>query len=484
MREYEAKVSALREPPATEEQVLSTLNRDGSRRWIRPKTAHGRFHRRRTVVAWLLIAIFTAIPYLQMNGKPLVLLDIVNRQFTLFGATFLATDTRFLMLFLISLLVGIFLITALAGRVWCGWACPQTVYMEFLFRPLEQWIEGGRGQQLILDRRGPNWRRLLRYAVFVPICMFLAHTFLAYFVGVEQLFRWVQGSPVQHPWAFLIMAGVTAAMLFDFGFFREQTCLVACPYGRFQSVLLDRKSLIVGYDNRRGEPRAKGKRAAEQVAGDCIDCRACVTTCPTGIDIRDGLQMECIHCTQCVDACDEIMDRVGKPRGLIRYASQSELAGESRKVFRPRLILYPSILLVAGTLLVFLLVTRLDTDLSILRAQSSLFSTIDETGEIANSLRVKIVNRSDVDRSYTMEIVDEPRATIVAPDNPVSVAAGQSVTLGIFVTGPPAMFDRGRRELNIRVRHAEGYAEEVACTLLGPYSLGATGSSTRDKETP
>ncbi|MGE3164196.1 MAG: cytochrome c oxidase accessory protein CcoG [Planctomycetota bacterium] len=464
-------MTTVHNPLEAKDPVLSTLNRDGTRRWIRPKTSPGRLHRRRTIVAWLLIAVFTTIPYLEMNGKPLILLDIVQRKFTLFGATFLPTDTRFLMLFMITILVGIFLITALVGRVWCGWACPQTVYMEFLFRPLEQWIEGGRGKQLVLDRQGPNWRRLLRYVVFVPICMFLAHTFLAYFVGVEQLLQWVQSSPTQHPWAFVVMAGVTAAMLFDFGFFREQTCLVACPYGRFQSALLDRCSLIVGYDFKRGEPRGKVRRGGGgEPAGDCIDCKACVTTCPTGIDIRNGLQMECIHCTQCIDACDQIMDRVGKPRGLIRYSSQAELAGERHRLLRPRVILYPLILLISGTLLVVLLASRSDTDVALLRARGALFQTIDATGEIANSLEVKLVNRSEVPREYLLEIVGEPRAKIVAPDNPIPVAAGQSVSVGIFVTGPAEMFTRGRKELHVRVSAAGGFSKDVECFLLGPYS--------------
>lgn len=463
---------AVRTLPDTDDRVLSTLNRDGSRRWLRPKLSPGSYHRRRQIVAWSLIVIFTVIPYLKMNGKPLILLDIVHRQFTLFGHTFLATDTRFLMLFMISILVAIFLLTAIVGRVWCGWACPQTVYMEFLFRPLERLIEGGRGKQLILDRQGPNWRRVVRYLVFVPVCMFLAHTFLAYFVGVDQLFLWVQGSPFQHPWAFVVMAGVTVAMLFDFGFFREQTCLVACPYGRLQSVLLDRRSVIVGYDERRGEPRSKGgrKKGATIDVGDCVDCKACVTTCPTGIDIRDGLQMECIHCTQCIDACDAVMDKVGKPRGLIRYSSQAELAGEGKKVLRPRVIFYPLILLLSVGLLVGLLVTAADTDVAIVRSSGTTFQRFDQTGEIANSLRVKITNRAETARMYQIEVVGEERARVIAPDNPVPAAAGETRDVGIFVVGPPEMFEGGRKQVTLRVSHEEGFSKETTFVLLGPYA--------------
>lgn len=456
--------------PAAQEPVLSTLHRDGSRRWLRPKQSKGRHYYRRLAVAWALIAVFTVIPYLRMNGKPLVLLDIVNRKFTLFGTTFLPTDTFLLMLLVVTVLVGIFLLTAVLGRAWCGWACPQTVYMEFLYRPLERLIEGGRNRQLILDRTGPDGRRLLRYLVFVPISMFLAHTFLAYFVGVEQLYDWVQGSPLNHPVAFLVMAGVTVAMLFDFGFFREQTCLVACPYGRFQSVLLDRHSMIVGYDAERGEPRSKGGRKTEAgFAGDCIDCKLCVTTCPTGIDIRNGLQMECIHCTQCIDACDAVMEKVKKPKGLIRYSSQAALAGEKHRLFRPRLVLYPGILAVAVTLLVLGLVTKSDTDLAVLRASGEAFRLLPD-GSVANRFRVKITNRSAETRDYQLQIVAAPGAKIVAPDNPVEVASDATETAAIFVTAPPEWFHNGPRRVDFRVSSASGYEETVRLVLLGPRS--------------
>ena len=259
-------------PRATTERVLPTLNPDGSRRWLSPRPSRGRFYRRRLGVAWVLIALFSLIPYLRMSGKPLVLLDVVHREFTIAGTTFLPTDTVLLMLLLVAIFVGIFLLTAVYGRVWCGWACPQTVYMEFVYRPLERLIEGtGRRATAAAGRR---WhpRRVAKHAVFLAVSMFLAHTFLAYFVGVEALARWVTRSPVDHPIAFLVMAGTTALMLLDFGFLREQVCLVACPYGRFQSVLLDRRSLIVGYDARRGEPRGGlGRRKGGGAWGDCVD---------------------------------------------------------------------------------------------------------------------------------------------------------------------------------------------------------------------
>ncbi len=295
----------LIKPPG---RVLSTLEEDGSRRWLRPRLAKGRFWSARRIVAYLLIAIFTLVPYLHINGKPVLLLNLVHRQFVIFGKTFLPTDTVFLALFMLGVFILIFAFTAIFGRVWCGWACPQTVYIEFLIRPIERLFTGRMGVGGKPVKRVAGWRRGAMYLTFVVICFFLANTFLAYFVPPKVLDQWVRSSPLDHPAGFMIVVAVTGLMLFDFCFFREQTCLIACPYGRFQSVLMDRQSLIIGYDLKRGEPRGKKKRVASyalpvateetagQTTGDCIDCRLCVAVCPTGIDIRDGLQFECVAC--------------------------------------------------------------------------------------------------------------------------------------------------------------------------------------------
>ncbi len=382
--------------PTATGRVLPTLNEDGSRRWIRPEPARGAFHSRRLMVAWVLMAVFIAIPNIRIGGKPLVLLDLPHREFTFFGVTFLPTDTLLLMLLMASVLIAIFLLTALFGRVWCGWACPQTVYMEFVFRPIERLFEGGRVGSIRLDRLGGASqiapRRLAKHAVYLGLSLVLAHTFLAYFVGTEQLAEWVRRSPVDHPTSFAVMALTTAAVMTDFTWFREQTCLVACPYGRMQSALLDRQSLIVAYDKTRGEPRAGG-RARTESSGDCIGCGACVRTCPTGIDIRDGLQMECIHCTQCADACDHVMDRIGKPKGLIRYSSQAALAGAPVQKLRPRTVLYPVALALSFGGFLFALDTRSAADVTILRAIGAPYA-IETDERIANQVRVRIANRS------------------------------------------------------------------------------------------
>jgi len=458
------------------ERVLSTLNVDGSRRWLRPKVSTGAFWHRRRVTAYALMFVFFIIPYLRFHGKPLILLDIPRRQFTIFGTTFLPTDTLLFMLLFVSVGIAIFLLTALFGRIWCGWACPQTVYMEFLFRPLERWLEGGRTGSLAMDRAG-GWppRRLLKYAIYLVLALFLAHTFLAYFVGIDRLIEWVQLSPVEHPTAFIIMAGTTAAIFFDFAYFREQTCLVACPYGRLQSVLLDRQSLIVGYEVRRGEPRAHGVKARAETAGDCIDCGACVLTCPTGIDIRDGLQMECIHCTQCADACDAIMDQIGKPRGLIRYTSRDAVEGKSVRMLRPRVVLYPTALAIALGLLAYFLGTKQDTDVTILRGLGAPY-TIEADGRILNQIRIRVNNRADRNRDYTitLEGVD---AEVVAPENPVVVGAGEIRTTSLFVRTAPTVFTGGRKEVRLRLSDGNGFSEAYEYSLVGPESSPIGGAS-------
>jgi cytochrome c oxidase accessory protein FixG len=455
-------------PAEARERVLPTLNRDGSRRWLLPKLSPGRFWKRRRALAWVLIAVFTLIPYIRMNGKPLILLDIAHRRFTLFGATFLPTDTMLLMLLLVGIFLAIFLLTAVYGRVWCGWACPQTIYMEFLYRPIERLIEGGRGAQLRATGK-LSVRQVVKHAVFVLLSMFLAHTFLAYFVGIGALRHWITRSPLEHPLAFVVMAGTTLLMLLDFGWFREQVCLVACPYGRFQSVLLDRRSLIVGYDTRRGEPRGilRLRRNGSGRWGDCIDCGACVVTCPTGIDIRDGLQMECIHCTQCMDACDAVMARIGRPLGLIRYSSKDELAGQPRRVLRPRILLYPLLLVLVWGGFGLALARREPVDVTVLRGLGVPFSVLP-SGEVSDQIRIKIVNRRNTDQRYRIELAGAEGLKLVAPDNPLPVAAGKTETTTVFIVAARDVFDDGKRDIRFRISDDAGFSTSVPYRVLGP----------------
>lgn len=471
-------------PPGLGRRVLPTLNEDGTRRWIRPKPSHGTWWRRRQVVAYLLMAIFFAAPHLRVFGKPVFLMDLPRREFTLMGYTFLPTDTLLFMFSLGSLVIGIFLVTALWGRAWCGWACPQTVYLEFLFRPIGRWFDGGYTQSRALDKQGAWFtpRRLAKYITFFLLALFVSHTMLAFFVGTPQLYEWMLRSPAEHPSAFFFVVLFTGIVWFNFTYFREQTCLIVCPYGRWQSALIDRQSKIVAYDYVRGEPRALGAKHRDATAGDCIDCKACVQTCPTGIDIRNGLQMECVHCTQCIDACDEIMTKIGKPTGLIRYSSQDEIAGKPKHLLRVRTILYPLVLAILLGGLGATLYNKQAADLTVLRGLDGPFA-LEADGRVSNQIRVKLTNRRSADMAYgiVLDLQGEPDLaandiTVVAPENPLRVQAGETRATSVFVLLPTRAFTNGERFITITVSDERGYRESVRYRLLGP-ATGTTGST-------
>ncbi len=453
--------------PVAPGRVLPTLNEDGSRRWLRPKPSPGAWLARRTVVAWVLIVVYVAIPHLFINGKPAILLDLQRREFTLFGTTFLPTDTLLLMLLAISTMIAIFLASALAGRVWCGWACPQTVYMEFVYRPLERLFEGGPRGSTQIDRDSGTFhpRRAAKQLTYLVISSFLAHTFLAYFVGWEQVVHWVFGSPKAHPVGFTIVTITTIAMMLDFVYFREQVCMVACPYGRWQSALLDSESLVVAYDYTRGEPRGKGKE--REGKGDCVDCQACVVTCPTGIDIRHGLQMECIHCTQCMDACDAVMRKVGRPEGLIRYSSLAALAGGSRHVLRARTVLYPIAFALAFGAFLWQLEFKEAADITLLGASGAPF-VVQPDGMVTNHLRIRIANRSGVAHEYAVEVTGVGGLSVIAPMSPLLVQPGRTESMPVFVTLPQAAFTEGVRTVTVRVTDGADYAAAFPYRLVGP----------------
>ena len=423
-------------------------------------------------MAWALIAVFTLLPHLRIGGKPAILLDIGRRHFILFGSTFLPTDTVLLALLAIGAVVAVFLVTALLGRIWCGWACPQTVYLEFVYRPIERFFDGAPGRGGAPGKRRTLPRTMAKHLLFLLISMFLAHTFLAYFVGVDVLRQWMLRSPFEHPTPFIVMAVTTALMMFDFAVFREQTCIVACPYGRLQSVLIDRDSLIISYDPRRGEPRRKrGPAAAAEgrAEGDCVDCGLCVETCPTGIDIRDGLRMECIGCAQCIDACDAVMAKVGRPKGLIRYSSQARIAGEGGRLARPRVFIYPLILLTVAAAFSVALARRQGADVSVLRGLGAPFVQLS-TGEVSNLVRLKITNRNETEGTYRVEIVGVagPSARLIIEEDPIRVAPGESATKAISIIAPASAFQGGACEIKLRVHDQGPFSRELSWRLLGP----------------
>jgi len=461
--------SSILEP---EEHVLSTLEADGSRRWLKPKLSKGKFLGRRRILAYILIAVFTLVPFIKIGGKPFVLLDITARRFTIFGFTFLPTDTVLLAIFMVGVLLSIVLFTALFGRIWCGWACPQTVYMEFLFRPIERFFDGtkGRGGH---KKNIPVWRTIAKYVVYLILCVYLANTFLAYFIGVDRLGQWVTQSPFEHPVLFGVMAFLTFAMMVDFCYFREQMCLIACPYGRLQSVLLDQNSLIVAYDEKRGEPRGRAKKKAADselpVLGDCVSCGNCVTTCPTGIDIREGLQMECINCTQCIDACNLVMEKVGREPNLIRYSSQARDDGMAGSLIRARTLIYPVLLLGIATAFLTVFFATKSFDAVLLREPGNPH-TITNDGEVRNILKLKLTNRTDEPMTFEANVASPPNATLEVRESEIVVEPRVSQTFHVSVAAPRSEFELGRAKLEIIVKNQDDIERTLKSKMIGPYN--------------
>jgi cytochrome c oxidase accessory protein FixG len=434
---------------APRDRVLSTLELDGSRHWIDPKLSKGRFLRRRRIVGYALIALFVALPFVKIGGRPAVLLDLVTRELSLFGMVFRPSSGFLIMLLGLTVVVTVFLVTALFGRVWCGWGCPQTVYLELVFRPIER-----------LTKKRPA----LKWAIYAVLAFALANVFLAYFVGVARLRIWVIGSPLDHLGGFSLVVGVAALMLFDFGYFREQMCIITCPYGRLQSVLLDKDSLLIGYDAKRGEPRGKPHKKLAVIAdapslGDCVDCGACVRTCPTGIDIRDGLQMECIGCAQCIDACDVVMDKLERPRGLIGYRSTG-------RILRARTMIYPALLALVGSLLVWSVATQSSTEVWITRISGPQFVEID-AATVSSAVRVKLENDTDTARHYTITIRDAD-LKLRTPQIRWDVKPRKSIDIPLFVDVPRTAFVHGKRTTAIYIDDSAGFHRVVAVTLMGP----------------
>ncbi|TWT66838.1 Ubp3 associated protein Bre5 [Posidoniimonas polymericola] len=456
-----------------EERVLSTLEHDGSRRWLHPRLAKGVFWARRRIVAYVLIAVYALLPFIKIGGKPAILLDVANREFTFFGFTFLPTDTVLLAVFMVMLFLSIFFVTAIAGRVWCGWACPQTVYLEFVFRPIERFFSGrsGKGGAPDMKVAGP-WKAVM-YLVYLAICLHLANTFLAYFIGADKLHEWIWTStPWKHPGSFALVAAITGLMMFDFCYWREQLCIIGCPYGRFQSVMLDRSSAIIGYDEKRGEPRGKGRDRAAAGLGDCVACNMCVAVCPTGIDIRQGLQLECVGCAQCIDACDSVMDKIGLPKGLIRYSSQAALDGAPTKVVRPRVIVYASVISLLALTFVTLLATKSTFDVDALRNVGRPYRTTEE-GLNENVFRFIVENRTHEPRTYRIEVQSPETVEIAGGPLELRLDPRERLTEPLRLLTPPGEFRRGELSTTLLISDDAGEQRTHTLRLIGDVAPAA-----------
>ncbi len=455
---------------AAPEHVLSTLERDGSRRWLFPKLAKGTWWHRRRILAYCLMCVFVLVPHLKISGRPFFRIDLILREFTFFGTTFYPTDTLLLALLILSAFISIVFITAVTGRAWCGWACPQTVYMEFLFRPIDRLFEGTAGKGGKAKQPLPFPLKVLRFLVYLGLSMFLAHTFLAYFVGPETLEDWIlHSTPLSHPTAFLVMATASVLLTFDFYYFREQTCLIACPYGRFQSVMLDKQSMIVAYDYNRGEPREKGRRQQGDNKGHCVDCHQCTAVCPTGIDIRNGLQMECINCTQCIDACDAVMTKIGLPTGLIRYSSQAVLEKKPKRVLRARTIIYPMILVTVLSVFAYALYNTSGFSANVTRGKGTPFTAVPPS-KVMNRFNLKITNRTETTQHYAISVLYPDSAVVdVVEEEQLSVQPREHASAAINILFPTGLLTgRGTMPAKLRIDDEKGNSREVSFMLIGP----------------
>lgn len=443
----------------------SSLGIDGRRNTVYPADVTGRFARGRRAAFVVLIGIYGALPWIPVGGRPALFLDLVRRQFFLFGHVFNAQDTWRMVFLLTGGAFALVVTTSVAGRVWCGWACPQTVFLEGLYRPVERFVEGPR-ERRIRRAHGPwtwdkLWRRTLVHAVWVILSLALAHALLAYFVSVAQVMRVVRQAPATHPEAFVVTFGLAAVLYFNFAWFREQFCVVLCPYGRLQSVLLDADSLVVGYDPTRGEPRGKATQAG---SGDCVDCRRCVVVCPTGIDIRNGLQMDCVACTACIDACDDVMDRLGRHRGLVRYDSQNGLAGLPRRFLRPRLAVYAGLGLAGLLAAAFAFQGRPPFEANLLRVVGAPYTL--EDGLVRNAFRVHIVNKGNMTSTFTLEPEVTPGVGYVVAPQAIELAPLAGAEVSVVVTVPRSGY-RGDFPARVRVQGPTAQVE-VTAPFLGP----------------
>lgn len=446
---------------------LTSIRDDGSRRFLYPADVKGAYTTRRMIFFAILIAVYALLPWIQINGQPAVFLDAASRRFHLFGMTFVAQDFWLVFFIITGLAFSLFFVTALLGRIWCGYACPQTVFLEGVFRRIERWIEGDavKRERLAKAPWTPDkiTRRVIKHGLYLAIALVIAHLFIAYFVSLPALYAMVRSSPLANTGVFVWMLILTGILYFNFSWFREQLCIIICPYGRLQSALIDDDSLIIGYDEQRGEPRGK---ATDPNAGHCIDCRRCVDVCPTGIDIRHGLQMECIGCAACIDACDTIMERLKRPRGLIRYDSLNGLAGKGKRILRPRIILYTILFFIGVTVFSLSLRTVQPYTFSAIRMGGGPYF-IEETA-IRNHFQLRFINK----RTETMTLPVTVSGGDFAinyrlPENPVVLAPGEERIVPLFVTLPREHF-QGMFSLTVTTGQENGRTTRRRLQFLGP----------------
>jgi cytochrome c oxidase accessory protein FixG len=459
---------------------IGTINKEGKRAWVFPKKPSGKFYQYRKYVSYLLLAILVSAPFLKVNGNQFLMFNVLERRFNIFGFPFWPQDFH---LFVIMMLIGVVFIiifTVAFGRIFCGWICPQTIFMEMVFRRIEYWIEGDRGKQIRLAKQAWNAekirKRVTKWVVFFIISFLIANVFLAYIIGSDRLVRYITEGPSSHLNTLVSLLIFTGVFYFVFAWFREQVCIIACPYGRLQGVLLDNKSIIVAYDHKRGEReegRSKYRKNEDREAlgkGDCIDCFQCVHVCPTNIDIRNGTQLECINCTACIDACDHIMESINLPKGLIRYASEDNIEKKAKFKFNARLKGYTAVLVILVSVLIGMLFLRNDVEARILRLPGQLYEHKADN-IISNVYTFKVVNKTNVEIEHVSFKLLSHKGTIklVSHDSfDVPVRGLSEGTLFVEINQSGLSGDKDRVEIG--VYSDDKLIETTTAAFLGPRS--------------
>ena len=452
---------------------IATVDQEGNRVWMYPKKPKGKLTSYRNYVSYFFLALFFLAPFIRIQGEPLILINILERHFVFFGVVFWPQDFHIFLIGMITFVIFIVLFTVIYGRIFCGWACPQTIFMEMIFRKMEYWIEGDWHAQQALDKSllsvNKFLKKIAKHSVFLLISFAISNLFLTYIIGTNQWWHIVTDKPENHSGGLSSILIFTVIFYFVYARFREQICTTICPYGRLQGVLLDKNSIVVAYDYLRGEHRGRIRKGEDRTIiqkGDCIDCYRCVQVCPTGIDIRNGVQLECINCTACIDECNEVMTKIGFSKGLIRYASEENIAQKKSFKWTKKIIGYSVVLVLLIGSLCILLVTRSDLESSILRTPGMLYQD-QGNNNYSNLYNLKIINKTHNDIPVHLKL-ENIKGEIRTVGKELSVKPKSVAEGAIFIVLNGAEIKKIKTRIEIGVYEGNRLIEKVNTTFVGP----------------